>query len=106
MTTPPTPPQDATEKKKQPVTGWQRSLVIGIDRVIYWVSKRWVLVFSFLAGIYVGLPILAPVLMNAGATGPARVIYTVYSPMCHQMVQRSFFLFGEQAVYPRDIAGT
>jgi uncharacterized membrane protein len=44
--------------------------------------------------------------MNAGLTGPARVIYTIYSPMCHQMAQRSFFLFGEQPVYPRELAGT
>jgi uncharacterized membrane protein len=106
MTTETSPPQETTEKKKQPVTGWQRTLVIGIDRLIYGISKRWLAVFNILAGIYVGLPLLAPVLMNAGATGPARVIYTVYSPMCHQMVQRSFFLFGDQPVYPREIAGT
>lgn len=105
MTTEPTT-QEATTSEKKPVTGWQRTLVIGIDKVIYSISKRWLAVFNILAGIYVGLPLLAPVLMNAGATGPARVIYTVYSPMCHQMIQRSFFLFGEQPVYPREIAGT
>ncbi len=100
------PPKKPAKKKKQPVTGWQRSLVISIDKMIYYLSKHWLAAFNILAGIYVGLPILAPILMNAGATAPARVIYTVYSPMCHQMVQRSFFLFGDQPVYPREIAGT
>ncbi|MFZ0546963.1 MAG: DUF2085 domain-containing protein [Candidatus Promineifilaceae bacterium] len=106
MTTETTSSQETTEKKRKPVTGWQRSLVIGIDRVIYGVSKHWLAVFNILVAIYVGLPVLAPVLMHVGLTRPARVIYTVYSPMCHQMAQRSFFLFGDQPVYPREIAGT
>lgn len=90
----------------QPVTGRQRSVVIGIDRTVYWFSRHWLAVFNVLVLIYVGLPLLAPALMNAGVEGPARVIYTMYKPMCHQMTQRSFFLFGEQYAYPREIAGT
>ena len=39
-------------------------------------------------------------------TGPAAFIYRAYSPMCHQMASRSFFLFGEQPAYPRAIAGS
>lgn len=96
----------ASAPDKQPVTGWQRSVVIGIDRLVYGFSRHWLAVFNTLAFLYVGLPILAPALMNAGVEGPAKVIYTVYSPMCHQMAQRSFFLFGEQSAYPREIAGT
>jgi uncharacterized membrane protein len=53
---------------------------------------------------YFGLPILAPVLMNAGAATPANIIYTVYKPLCHQFGFRSFFLFGEQLVYPLEEA--
>lgn len=92
--------------EKQAVTGWQRTLVIAIDRFVYWLSKHWIGTFSVLAAVYVGLPILAPVLMDAGVTEPARTIYTIYSPMCHQMASRSFFLFGEQPAYPRELAGT
>ncbi|MCA9985999.1 MAG: DUF2085 domain-containing protein [Anaerolineales bacterium] len=91
---------------KKPVTGWQRSVVLGLDRFIYRVSKRWLLVFNIIVAIYVGLPLLAPVLMNAGATGPARAIYVAYSPFCHQMVTRSFFVGGDQYAYPRSLAGT
>lgn len=90
--------------QKKPVTGRQRTLVIGIDKFIYRFSRHWLAFFNFFIGLYVGLPMLAPVLMNAGITGPANIIYTVYSPMCHQMASRSFFLFGEQYAYPRAIA--
>lgn len=95
-----------TTPSSQPVTGWQRDLVIRIDRGIYWLSKHWLAVFNAIVALYVGLPMFAPVLMHVGATGPARVIYTVYKPMCHQMASRSFFLFGEQYAYPRELAGT
>jgi uncharacterized membrane protein len=97
MTTPP---------EKQPVTGWQRTLVIRMDRLIYKFSQHWLAVFNLAVAIYVGLPMLAPVLMSVGMTAPARGIYFIYSPMCHQMASRSFFLFGQQAAYPRELAGT
>jgi uncharacterized membrane protein len=43
--------------------------------------------------------------MKAGVDVPARVIYTMYSPLCHQFGFRSFFLYGEQYVYPLEEAG-
>lgn len=74
--------------------------VNGADRIMYWISKHYLALLNFVMLFYFGLPVLAPVLMNAGATGPANVIYTVYKPLCHQFGFRSFFLFGEQAYYP------
>jgi uncharacterized membrane protein len=66
--------------------------------------RNWyAIVVAFLA-LYVGLPFAAPILMKVGATGPANVVYTIYSPLCHQFSFRSVFLFGEQAVYPRQNA--
>ena len=62
------------------------------------------LLINFLVFLYVGIPFLAPLLMKVGAEMPARVIYTVYSPLCHQLAFRSFFLFGEQLYYPRELA--
>ena len=50
-------------------------------------------------GLIVGLPWLAPVLMKIGATGPARAVYYVYSFLCHQLANRSFFLFGSKWMY-------
>lgn len=81
-------------------------LTVFLDRAVYGLARHWLLALNLVVAIYVGLPILAPVLMQAGLERPARVIYTLYSPMCHQMASRSFFLFGEQYAYPREIAGT
>jgi uncharacterized membrane protein len=39
--------------------------------------------------------------MNAGMPALARPIYSAYGAVCHQMAFRSWFLFGDQAVYPR-----
>lgn len=96
----------ASPQRKQPVTGRTRTFVITVDRFIYWLSRHWLAVFNILVALYVGLPMLAPVLMNAGYQRPAQTIYTIYSPLCHQMASRSFFLFGEQYAYPRPIANT
>jgi len=74
------------------------------DRVSTWLTQHYMLLFNVLAALYVGLPFLAPVLMKTGAVAPAKVIYTIYSPLCHQLGFRSWFLFGQQAYYPRQLA--
>ena len=75
------------------------------DRFTYWFSRHYLAVFNLFVLIYVGLPFLAPVLMIAGAERPARLVYRAYGMVCHQLAYRSFFLFGEQGVYPRAAAG-
>lgn len=54
--------------------------------------------------LYLGLSFLAPVLMKSGHETIAKLIYKAYRPACHQLAYRSFFLYGEQAVYPRALA--
>lgn len=71
------------------------------DRFSLWLADHWLFAVNLLFIIYLGLPVLAPVLMKTGATLPAKIIYTAYSPLCHQLGFRSFFLFGEQPYYPR-----
>ena len=75
------------------------------DRTVSWISRHYLAILNFIMLLYVGLPFLAPILMKNGVTVPARVIYTVYSPLCHQFGFRSFFLYGEQAYYPLKEAG-
>jgi hypothetical protein len=67
---------------------------VSLDRIFYRVSRHWLPLFIAGFGLFVGLPWLAPVFMKAGWTGPARAVYTVYSFFCHQLPQRSFFLYG------------
>jgi uncharacterized membrane protein len=69
------------------------------EQILYQIGRRWFLILSLLLGIYAGLPFLAPALMQLGWIGPARAIYTIYSFLCHQLPQRSYFLFGPQLTY-------
>jgi uncharacterized membrane protein len=78
-------------------------LTTTVDRVVRSFSRRWLLFFNLFMLAYAGLPFLAPVFMRAGWTLPARAIYTIYSPLCHQLGYRSWFLFGEQSNYPRAV---
>jgi uncharacterized membrane protein len=90
---------------KTKVTGWQRDVVIAVDKFFLGLAKHWVAVFTLMAFLYVGLPFLAPVLMKVGWYGAANVIYVVYRPLCHQLPFRSWYLFGDQLYYPRERAG-
>ncbi len=74
------------------------------NRAVYWFSRHYLLVFNLFFAVYVGLPFLAPVLMEAGLQRPANWIYRAYSVTCHQLAFRSWFLFGEQPAYPRAAA--
>lgn len=67
--------------------------------------ENWWVVLVLILAIYSGLPIAAPALMKAGATGTSNAIYSVYGYMCHQFSFRSVFLFGEQTAYPRAETG-
>ena len=69
-------------------------------------AHNWLRIVLTALALYIGLPWLAPALAKAGLAGPANVIYTLYSPFCHQFAFRSAFLYGEQAFYPRGAART
>jgi uncharacterized membrane protein len=79
--------------------------ISGADRIMHWMSRHYLAVLNAFILLYVGLPFLAPTLMKVGAPIPAKVLYTLYKPLCHQFGFRSFFLFGEQAYYPLEEAG-
>ena len=78
--------------------------ISGSDKITLFMSRHYMLIFNFVVFLYVGLPFLAPVLMHHGIVTPAKIIYTIYKPLCHQLTFRSFFLYGEQPYYPRELA--
>ncbi len=95
-----TPTESRTQNEgRQPVTGRTRDLVIFLDKAIFRLAKHWLAVANLFWGLYVGLPLLAPVLMDAGWTLPAKVIYTIYRPACHQRPERSYFIGGPEIAY-------
>lgn len=105
----------AAENRKQQLEGLQdpeyskmvnRGKTWGkLDAFSYWLSRHYLGLFNVSVLIYVLIPFLAPVFLQMGLTFPAKVIYRGYRVVCHQLAYRSFFLFGEQVVYPRAAAG-
>ncbi len=71
------------------------------DAFTFWMDRHYMAVINAIVAVYLGLAFLAPILMKVGAQVPAQWNYRLFSLVCHQLSFRSFFLFGEQYVYPR-----
>ena len=76
-----------------------RARIIAAQRVIYRLLRLGPVMLAVMGGLYVGLPWLAPVFMHVGWTRAGAALYAVYATQCHQLPQRSYFLFGPQAMY-------
>jgi uncharacterized membrane protein len=70
-----------------------------LEQWVYRLSHHWLFYISLLLGLYTGIPFLAPIFMKMGWDSPARAIYFFYSFMCHQLPERSYFLFGSKISY-------
>jgi len=64
-----------------------------------WVANHWFEIFLIVYGLWVFTPFLAPIFMYLGWTGAGKAIYIIYSFFCHQLPERSIFLFGEKPMY-------
>lgn len=64
-----------------------------------WLAGNWFLIFALFYGLWVWAPFMAPLFMHLGWVGPANVTYFVYSFFCHQLPERSYFLFGPHITY-------
>lgn len=84
---------------RTPENKFTTAVSVAVNRLADWLSRHWLATFNAFVLLFVGLPFLAPVLAHAGIEAPARLIYTIYAPTCHQLPERSFFLFGRQIVY-------
>ena len=73
--------------------------LILLKRVVLGIARHWLLFVNLLIAVWVLLPWLAPVFMNLGWSSAAKVVYFLYSFQCHQLPERSYFLFGRQAMY-------
>jgi len=82
-----------------------RGQAVRMNKALLFFTRRWLAIFNLIVLLYVGLPFTTPYLLKAGLTTPARVIYKIYGPLCHQLPFRSWFLLGEQPIYPLEIAG-
>jgi uncharacterized membrane protein len=83
-----------------------RTSALRLNLWLLGLTRHWLRYALIFFGVYVAFAIITPAMMHFGLTGPARVLYTLYSPFCHQFAFRSLFLFGDQPAYPRAITGT
>lgn len=74
-------------------------LAARIDAAVHRLARHWLLLCNVLVALYLALPLAAPVLMAGGHSGAGRLIYLAFRPQCHQLPERSLFLFGEKASY-------
>lgn len=87
-----------TVQKGAPGTA-DAATAVRLNRAVHWLSRHWLLAFLAVWGLFNLLPWLAPLFMKAGWEAGARPIYALYTLFCHQLPQRSFFLFGGQPMY-------
>lgn len=80
-------------------TSVQSPSIDRLNRLAGWILKHWLLMLNVMMGIYVLTPFTAPIFMRLGWVSQSRAIYMIYSTQCHQLPQRSFFLFGEHLTY-------
>jgi uncharacterized membrane protein len=63
-----------------------------------WLGRHWLLVVNLVMALFIGGTLLPPLLMYLGLEGPAQMTYILYGLNCHQLPERSYFLFGPDGV--------
>jgi uncharacterized membrane protein len=73
-----------------------------VSAVLDVVAEHWLLGLNGAVAAFVLGAGLAPVLTALGWSSVADGLYAAYHATCHQWAFRSFFVFGDQAVYAQD----
>ena len=79
-----------------PPSNFSQNLSRWFNQRILWLSRHWLAVANTFFFVYVGMPLLAPVLLATGFTKAANTIYQLYNMVCHQLPTRAYFILGEQ----------
>jgi uncharacterized membrane protein len=88
-------PPSASQQAHSPAQPAASAATDFVNGLVLWIARHWLALFNTAWAVYVVLPFLAPIFMQAGMTVPARLIYGVYSFTCHQLPDHSYFLFAE-----------
>jgi len=75
---------------------------VRVDALIEWLVRHWAWWLLVPMLVFTAGPFLAPVAMVMGWPDLGKAIYTLYLPFCHQLPQRSWFLFGAKLTYTLD----
>jgi uncharacterized membrane protein len=90
------------DMKSEHTVAPRSAAVTWADKWVNGFLRHWLLLLLAALFIFVGLPFLAPAAMAVGWASLGEILYFVYAPFCHQLPQRSWFLFGEQLTYSLD----
>ncbi len=82
-----------------PLSPRMRAVARAVDRGVLAVARHWLLAVNALAGLYFGLALLGPWLRSRGYGLPADALYFLYGLSCHQLPERSFFVFGHKMCF-------
>ncbi len=101
MQTPATMPSPRGQQASGPIGSerWAPVLATVVARIVRTISRHWLLLFNTALGVLAFLPILPPMLMASGHDRVGRFLYAFLGLTCHQLPERSFFLFGPRLVY-------
>lgn len=75
-----------------------------MEKFSFWMSNNYILFITAFLTVFMSIAFLAPVLMKTGHPTGGKIIYKTYLYVCHELAYRSYFLFGEQPFYPRELA--
>ncbi len=74
---------------------WER----GLNDAMRWGLRHWLLFANGLVLLYGGLPWLSALARAAGYQRLGQVLFLIYTPLCHQRPELSFFLLGYQVAF-------
>ena len=67
-----------------------------LERGVEWGLRHWLLILNSGAALYAGLPWLSPLAKCTGHPLIGDLLFRLYTPLCHQKPERSFFVCGHQ----------
>ncbi len=77
-------------------TTFSAALQRRLDDGVQWLLRHWLLLVNGGAILYAGLPWLSPLAKASGHPLIGEFLFRIYTPLCHQMPERSFFVCGHQ----------
>jgi uncharacterized membrane protein len=70
-----------------------------IEGAARWLVRHWLAVANTMLLLYAGLPFLSPLAKAAGYPLIGELVFRIYTPLCHQRPERSFFVCGHQVAF-------
>ena len=70
-----------------------------LERGAEWSLRHWLLLANTGAALYAGLPWLSPLAKCAGFPLLGDFLFRLYTPLCHQLPERSFVVCGHQVAF-------